>query len=110
VVTVLEVGGALFLLASAFWAPAARLTRPVSLALAVEMLVAIVTVGLPNLAGHPVLMQGLPVTYQAWRLPLEAAMLVINLFLLRFPTPGAAGSVSPPHVFHAAPNTTQQAQ
>lgn len=85
VVTVVEVGGALVLLASAFWRPAARLTRPVALALAADMLVAIITVGLKNLSGDPVIMQGLPVTFQAWRLPLEIALLLTMLFFLKFP-------------------------
>jgi len=88
-VTIIEIGGAFVLLASAFWRPAVRLTRPVAAALAANMLVAIVTVGLKNLGGEPVLMQGLPVTFQAWRLPLEAGLLLAMLFLLRFPTPGA---------------------
>lgn len=91
-VTIAEVGGALILLSSAFWTPVARLTRPVALALAADMLVAIVTVGLSNLAGHPVILQGAAVTYQGWRLPLEVGLLVTMLFFLRFPTPGSAPS------------------
>ena len=42
-----------------------------------------------DLRGEPVLMHGLPVTFQTWRLPLEAGLLLAMLFLLRFPTPGA---------------------
>jgi putative oxidoreductase len=97
-VTLVEVGGALVLLASAFWTPAARLTRLVSLALAVDMLVAIVTVGLRNLAGNPVIMQGVPVTFQAWRLPLEVGLLLTMLFFLRFPAPREAPEPEPLHL------------
>lgn len=70
------------LVLSPFLPAPARLTRLCALPLAVAMTVAVLTVGLRNLVGHPVQLNGVPVTAQFWRLPLELLLLVITLLLL----------------------------
>ena len=40
------------------------------------------TQGVPNLLGHPVMMNGVAVTNQAWRFPLEFSLLLITLMLV----------------------------
>lgn len=75
------------LILSAFLPAPALLTRLSALPLSVAMAVAVLTVGVRNLVGHPVLMNGVPVTAQAWRLPLELGLLLITLLLLWRPLP-----------------------
>jgi len=87
VVTGVELVGAALLVSGAFWPRAIRWTRVVCLALAVDMLVALAKVGLQNLADHPVILHGVPVTFQPWRLPLEASLLLCMLLFARFPSP-----------------------
>jgi uncharacterized membrane protein YphA (DoxX/SURF4 family) len=70
------------LLLSAFLPMPSILTRLAALPLFLDMVVATATVGLRNLLGHPVMMDGVAVTNQAWRLPLEAGLLLITLLLL----------------------------
>ncbi|WNG33389.1 DoxX family protein [Archangium minus] len=64
-----------------------HLTRLTALPLMVDMLVAFFTVGLPNALGHPVRMNNIAVTTQAWRLPLEVALLLISFYLVVNPMP-----------------------
>jgi hypothetical protein len=59
--------------------------------LAVDMIVALSTVGVPNLLGHPVLMEGIAVTTQPWRLPLEVVQLLLTLLFLWQPLSSPAG-------------------
>ncbi len=67
------------------WMPAtALLTRVCALPLAVDMLVAL-TVGVRQVRGNPVVLDGLPVMNQAWRLPLEVGLLVAMVYLLWLP-------------------------
>lgn len=70
------------LVLSAFLPAPALLTRLAALPLVGDMTVALATVGIPNLLGHPVLLQGVAVTTQPWRLPLEFAVFLIALWLL----------------------------
>lgn len=82
------------LVLSAFLPWPALLTRLVALPLFIDMGVATITVGLRNLMGHPVMLDGVAVTHQAWRLPLELSLLLLTLLLLwrplarREPGPG----------------------
>lgn len=62
--------------------PATRLlTRLCALPLAVDMVVAL-SVGVRQVTGNPVVLQGLPVMNQFWRLPLEVSLLVGMVYLL----------------------------
>jgi putative oxidoreductase len=70
------------LVLSPFLPAPSLLTRLCALPLMVDMVVAVITVGMPNLLGHPVLLNGIPVTAQVWRLPLELMLLFITLLLL----------------------------
>jgi len=70
------------LLATAFLPKPGILTRLAALPLFIDMMVATITVGVPNLMGHPVMMDGVAVTNQAWRLPLELSLLAITLLLV----------------------------
>jgi putative oxidoreductase len=70
------------LLLSAFMPRPALATRLTAFPLFMDMVVALVTVGVPNLLGHPVMLDGVAVTNQAWRFPLEGALLAITLMLL----------------------------
>jgi putative oxidoreductase len=70
------------LVLSPFLPASGLLTRLCALPLMVDMTVAVLTVGVPNLVGHPVLLNGVPVTAQVWRLPLEFMLLLISLLLL----------------------------
>jgi putative oxidoreductase len=70
------------LVMSAFLPAPALLTRLCALPLAGDMTVALLTVGIPNLLGRPVLLHGVAVTTQAWRLPLELCLLLFMLWLL----------------------------
>lgn len=70
------------LLLSAFLPMPALLTRLSAFPLFIDMVVATATVGVRNALGHPVMLEGVAVTNQAWRLPLEAALLLITLMLL----------------------------
>jgi uncharacterized membrane protein YphA (DoxX/SURF4 family) len=78
------------LLLSSFLPASSHLTRLCALPLAGDMIVALATVGIPNLLGHPVMMEGVAVTTQAWRLPLEAIQLVIVLIFLWKPLPASS--------------------
>ena len=70
------------LVLSAFLPWPALLTRLAALPLFIDMGVATITVGLRNLMGHPVMLDGVAVTHQAWRLPLELSLLLLTLLLL----------------------------
>ncbi len=70
------------LVLSPFLPVSALLTRLCALPLAGDMVVALVTVGVPNLMGNPVLLDGVPVTTQLWRFPLELMLLLISVLLL----------------------------
>ncbi|AKI98736.1 DoxX family protein [Archangium gephyra] len=64
------------------WLPAtALLTRLCALPLAVNMLVAL-SVGVRQVLGNPVVLDGLPVMNQSWRLPLEVGLLAAMVYLL----------------------------
>jgi uncharacterized membrane protein YphA (DoxX/SURF4 family) len=77
------------LMASAFLPPssAVLLTRLTAFPLMVDMIVATLMVGVRNALGHPVRMNDIAVTEQAWRLPLEMILLMITLYLLLQPLP-----------------------
>jgi uncharacterized membrane protein YphA (DoxX/SURF4 family) len=83
------------------WMPATvLLTRLCALPLAVDMLVAL-SVGVRQVRGNPVVLDGLPVMNQAWRLPLEVGLLAAMVYLLwrpvareLFHAPEAAPSLS----------------
>lgn len=64
-----------------------QLTRMTAFPLMMDMIVATLTVGLPNIMGHPVRVHDIAVTAQPWRLPLEASLLLISLYLLLKPLP-----------------------
>lgn len=70
------------LVLSPFLPAPSLLTRLCALPLTVAMAVAVITVGVRNLLGHPVLLNGVPVTAQFWRLPLEFMLLLISVLLL----------------------------
>lgn len=78
------------LVLSAFLPAPAILTRLAALPLAVDMTVAFLTVGLRNAVGDPVRLEGVAVTHQVWRLPLELGLLLITLLLLWRPLPERA--------------------
>ena len=87
------------LVLSVFLPAPALLTRLAALPLVADMTVALATVGVPNLLGHPVRLQGAAVTTQPWRLPLEFAVFLIALLFLwrplaqtRQPAPAAQGA------------------
>lgn len=73
----LEVGAGLALLASVFVPLLSRLVPLVAAALASDMVVAILTVGLRTQRGDPVLVNGVVVAGEPWRLGLEALMLAL---------------------------------
>jgi putative oxidoreductase len=64
-----------------------HLTRLAAFPLMVDMIVATFAVGMRNALGNPVRMHDIAVTAQAWRLPLEAILLAITLYLLLKPLP-----------------------
>jgi putative oxidoreductase len=70
------------LVLSPFLPAPSLLTRLSALPLTAAMAVAVLTVGLRNLLGNPVLLNGIPVTAQAWRLPLELLLLLIAALML----------------------------
>ncbi|MCP3142754.1 DoxX family protein [Pyxidicoccus xibeiensis] len=63
------------------------LTRLTAFPLMMDMVVAFLTVGLRNALGHPVRMNDIAVTAQAWRLPLEVVLLIATAYLLLKPLP-----------------------
>lgn len=79
------------LMASAFLprGRSAIATRMMAFPLMVDIFVATVAVGVRNAIGDPVRMQGIAVTAQVWRLPLEAALLLITLFFVIKPLPSS---------------------
>lgn len=81
-VCLLEMVCGVGLLMTAFLPKASILTRLAALPLFFDMVVATLTVGLRNLMGHPVMLDGVAVTNQVWRLPLEVSLLAITLMLL----------------------------
>jgi uncharacterized membrane protein YphA (DoxX/SURF4 family) len=81
-VCILEMICGVGLLVTAFLPKAAILTRLAALPLFFDMVVATITVGLRNLMGNPVILDGVAVTNQVWRLPLELSLLAITLMLL----------------------------
>ena len=70
------------LLATAFLPKPSILTRLAALPLFADMMVATITVGIPNLMGNPVMLDGVAVTNQIWRFPLEFSLLAITLMLV----------------------------
>lgn len=81
-VCILEMVCGVGLLMTAFMPKASILTRLAALPLFFDMVVATITVGLRNLMGNPVMLDGVAVTNQVWRLPLELSLLAITLMLL----------------------------
>lgn len=81
-VCILEMICGVALVATAFLPKPSILTRLAALPLFFDMLVATITVGIPNLMGHPVMMDGVAVTNQIWRFPLEFSLLAITLLLV----------------------------
>lgn len=80
-VIVLEVVCGLGLILGA-WTPATRLvTRLCALPLAGDMSVALL-VGIRQVTGNPIVMDGHPVMNQFWRLPLELGLLLSMLYLV----------------------------
>lgn len=75
------------LLLSAFLPAPAVLTRLTALPLFIAMTVALITVGLANAFGAPVTVNGIAVTQQAWRFPVEVGLWLIALLLLWRPLP-----------------------
>jgi len=74
------------------WTPATRLiTRLCALPLAGDMVMALL-VGIRQVTGNPVVLDGHPIMNQFWRLPLELGLLAGMLFLLWKP---AARAVAP---------------
>jgi uncharacterized membrane protein YphA (DoxX/SURF4 family) len=74
------------------WLPATRLlTRLSALPLLGDMLVALL-VGIREVQGNPVLLDGIPVMNQFWRLPLELGLLLSMAYLLWRPAPPAVVS------------------
>jgi uncharacterized membrane protein YphA (DoxX/SURF4 family) len=85
-VIVLEVVAGLGLILGA-WTPATRLvTRLCALPLVGDMGVALL-VGLRQVTGNPVVMDGFPVMNQFWRLPLELGLMLSMVYLLWRPAP-----------------------
>ncbi|MFL5352316.1 DoxX family protein [Archangium sp.] len=85
-VIVLEVVAGLGLILGA-WTPATRLiTRLCALPLAGDMMVALL-VGIRQVTGNPVVMDGFPVMNQFWRLPLELGLGLSMAYLLWRPAP-----------------------
>jgi uncharacterized membrane protein YphA (DoxX/SURF4 family) len=82
VVCIVEMLCGVGLVLSPFLPSPALLTRLCAVPLTVAMTIAVTTVGLRNLLGHPVLLNGIPVTDQVWRLPLEFMLLLISLMML----------------------------
>ncbi|QRN98047.1 DoxX family protein [Archangium violaceum] len=73
----------------AAWLPATRLvTRLCALPLLGDMMVALL-VGIREVQGRPVMLDGLPVMNQFWRLPLELGLLLGMAYLLWRPVPRA---------------------
>jgi putative oxidoreductase len=70
------------LVLSPFLPASALLTRLCALPLTGDMIVAVFTVGVPDLIGRPVMLNGIPVTAQAWRFPLELMLMLISMLLL----------------------------
>jgi uncharacterized membrane protein YphA (DoxX/SURF4 family) len=94
------------LLLIAFLPAPALFTRLAALPLAMDMTAATLTVGLRNVLGNPVRLEGISVTAQAWRLPLELALLLVTLlFLWRPLSRREAVPVNPP----ATPEPTKYA-
>jgi hypothetical protein len=81
-VCILEMICGVGLMATAFLPKPAILTRLAALPLFIDMMVATITVGVPNLMGNPVMLDGVAVTHQIWRFPLEASLVAITLMLL----------------------------
>ena len=81
-VCILEMVCGVGLLMTAFLPKPSILTRLAALPLFFDMVVATLTVGLRNLMGNPVMLDGVAVTNQVWRLPLELSLLAITLMLL----------------------------
>ena len=81
-VCILEMVCGVGLLMTAFLPKASILTRLAALPLFFDMVVATLTVGLRNLMGNPVMLDGVAVTNQVWRLPLELSLLAITLMLV----------------------------
>ncbi|HZI14868.1 MAG TPA: DoxX family protein [Myxococcus sp.] len=72
-----------------------HVTRLSACPLMADMLVAFFTVGLPTLLGHPVRVNDIAVTAQAWRLPLEVMLLLITFYLVLRPIPLPSRAIGP---------------
>lgn len=72
------------LLSTWLW-PLRRLTRVMALPLAIDMAVAVATVGAPTALGRPILIDGAPVTNEPWRLPFELLLLGATTYLVLRP-------------------------
>jgi putative oxidoreductase len=81
-VCILEMICGVGLVATAFMPKPSILTRLAALPLFIDMMVATITVGVPNLMGNPVMLDGVAVTNQIWRFPLEFSLLAITLMLV----------------------------
>ncbi len=80
-VIAVEVACGLGLMLGAFLPATSLLTRLSALPLAVDIAVAL-SVGVRQVQGDPVVLDGMAVMNQAWRLPLEVGLLVGTLYLL----------------------------
>ena len=88
-VCLVEMACGMGLVLSAFLPGPALLTRLTALPLCIAMTVALITVGLANALGTPVTVNGIAVTQQAWRFPVEVGLWLITLLLLWRPLPRA---------------------
>ncbi len=62
-----------------------HITRLLALSLMGDMGVATLLVGLRNFMNHPVVINGVPVTDQLWRMPLELGLLVCMMYFTVYP-------------------------
>jgi uncharacterized membrane protein YphA (DoxX/SURF4 family) len=85
------------------WLPATKLiTRLSALPLAIDMVVAL-AIGLRQVQGNPVILDGLPVMNQFWRLPLELGLLLGMAYLLWKPA-------APRGTSHSMPTLVREAE
>ena len=92
-VILLETVGGPGLVLSAFLPATRLLTRLITLPLSIQMSVSLM-VGVRQVQGHPVILDGFAVMNQPWRLPLELSLLVGLLFLLWRPAARTVRRVS----------------
>lgn len=87
VVVIAETLSGAGLLLGVFVPAVTRITRVFALVLAIDMSVAIATVGLRTAMGNPVMVHGVAATNEPWRLWLELTMLLSAMFFLWKPGP-----------------------